>query len=171
MLSTSIATQIPAHSKKEENRQFLTFWLNEQEYGLDLLRVREIRGFTSITAIPNMPTHIKGVMNLRGTVLPVVDLRLKFGMPEKEYNKFTVIVIAKSGEKTVGLVVDSVSDVVNIPAQQIDPPPDFGIAVDRNIVLGLLKASDRLSILLDLDKLLSESEITVDTSVEKSVDS
>jgi purine-binding chemotaxis protein CheW len=171
MLSTSVPTQSPTQLKKEENRQFLTFWLNEQEYGLDLLRVREIRGFTSITTIPNMPAHIKGVMNLRGTVLPVIDLRLKFGMPEKEYTKFTVIVIAKSGEKNVGLVVDSVSDVLNVAGQQIEPPPDFGIAVDRNIILGLLKASDRLSILLDLDKLLSESEVTVAAAAEDVVGS
>jgi purine-binding chemotaxis protein CheW len=169
MLSTSTASQSQTPQTKEEIKQYLTFWLNEQEYGLDLLRVREIRGFTAITAIPNMPSHIKGVMNLRGTVLPVVDLRLKFGMPEKPYTKFTVIIIAKSGEKNIGLVVDSVSDVLSLPAHQISPPPDFGIAVDRNFILGLLKASDRLSILLDLDKLLSESEVTVDAAADKTV--
>ena len=142
-------------------KQFLTFWLNEQEYGLDLLRVREIRGFTAITSIPNMPAHIKGVINLRGSVLPIIDLRLKFSMPEKPYNKFTVIIIAKSGEKNVGLVVDSVSDVLSVPSQSINPAPHLGLTVDSNFILGLLKSSDRLSILLDLDKLLSESEVTV----------
>jgi purine-binding chemotaxis protein CheW len=167
MLSTSPVSKSQAQAVKEEIKQYLTFWLNDQEYGLDLLRVREIRGYTAITAIPNMPSHIKGVMNLRGTVLPVIDLRLKFGMPEKAYSKFTVIIIAKSGEKNVGLVVDSVSDVLSLPAQQINPPPDFGIAVDRNFILGLLKAADRLSILLDLDKLLSESEVTVESSTDK----
>jgi purine-binding chemotaxis protein CheW len=161
MLSTSTASSSQALSPKEEIKQYLTFWLNDQEYGLDLLRVREIRGFTAITVIPNMPAHIKGVMNLRGTVLPVIDLRLKFCMPEKAYTKFTVIIIAKSGEKNVGLVVDSVSDVLSIGAQHINPAPDFGFAVNRNFILGLLKASDRLSILLDLDKLLTESEVTV----------
>jgi purine-binding chemotaxis protein CheW len=169
MLSTPIATQSQNQSKQEEIKQYLTFWLNNQEYGLDLLRVREIRGFTAITAIPNMPAHIKGVMNLRGAVLPVVDLRLKFNMPEKEYSKFTVIIIARSGEKSVGLVVDSVSDVLSIPVQQVNPPPDFGTAVDRNFVLGLLKASDRLSILLDLDKLLIESEITLPAQTDTTV--
>ncbi len=144
---------------KEEIQQYLTFWLNDQEYGLNLLSVREIRGFTGITPIPNMPPHIKGVMNLRGTVLPVIDLRLKFQMPEKVYSKFTVIVIAKSGGKNVGLAVDSVSDVLSIPQRQITPPPDFGFAVDRNFIAGLLQASERLAILLDLDRLLSESEI------------
>jgi purine-binding chemotaxis protein CheW len=163
MPSTSTASPSQAQSAKEEFKQYLTFWLNDQEYGLDLLCVREIRGFTAITPIPNMPLHIKGVMNLRGTVLPVVDLRLKFAMPEKAYTKFTVIIIAKSSEKNVGLVVDSVSDVLTLPAQQITPPPDFGAAVDRNFIL------DRLSILLDLDKLLSESEITVDSPTDKTV--
>ena len=107
-------------------------------------------------------------MNLRGTVLPVIDLRLKFGMPEKSYTKFTVIIIAKSGEKNIGLVVDSVSDVLS-PSDQINPPPDFGFAVDRNFILGLLKSSDRLSILLDLDKLLTESEVTVETPANSPV--
>ena len=161
MLSTSTVTSSHTASSKEEIKQYLTFWLNGQEYGLELLRVREIRGYTGITSIPNMPAHIKGVMNLRGTVLPVIDLRLKFAMPEKPYTKFTVIVIAKSGEKNVGLVVDAVSDVLSIPSHQINPPPDFGFAVDHNFIVGLLKASERLSILLDLDKLLSESEVTV----------
>ncbi len=153
-------------SPKGTAKQYLTFWLDGQEYGLDLLRVREIRGFTAITHIPNMPPHIKGLLNLRGTVLPVIDLRLKFSMPEKPYTKFTVIIIAKSRDRNVGLVVDSVSDVLSIPDQQINPPPDFGFAVDRNFILGLLKASDRLSILLDLEKLLSESEVTVASSTE-----
>jgi len=169
MLSTSTRSSSRDLSPKEEIKQYLTFWLNGQEYGLDLLRVREIRGYTAITPIPNMPAHIKGVLNLRGTVLPVIDLRLKFSMPEKPYTKFTVIIIAKSGEKNIGLVVDSVSDVLSIPTQQINPAPDFGSSVDRNFILGLLKASDRLSILLDLDKLLSESEVTVSSDDQQAV--
>lgn len=164
MLSTSKVATTQGSSPKQAIKQYLTFWLNGQEYGLDLLRVREIRGFTNITSIPNLPAHIKGVINLRGTVLPVVDLRLKFLMPEKPYTKFTVIIIAKSGEKNVGLVVDSVSDVLSLTDHEINPPPDFGFTVDRNFIVGLLKSSDRLSILLDLDKLLTESEITVDSS-------
>jgi purine-binding chemotaxis protein CheW len=169
MFSTSAGSSSQASVPKEEIKQFLTFWLDGQEYGLDLLRVREIRGFTAITGIPNMPAHIKGVMNLRGTVLPVVDLRIKFHMPEKPYTKFTVIIIAKSGEKNIGLVVDSVSDVLSIAAENINPPPDFGFSVDRSFILGLLKASDRLSILLDLDKLLTESEVTVPSPVDQPV--
>src|SRR6202041_2087381 len=94
--------------------QFLTFLLDEQEYGLELFRIQEICGYLPITPIPNVPAHVRGVMNLRGTVLPVVDLRMKFRLPTVEYNKFTVIVIAMVGEKTVGLLVDAVSDVLQV---------------------------------------------------------
>jgi purine-binding chemotaxis protein CheW len=150
-------------------RQILTFSLNGQDYGLDLLQVEEIRGLTAITPVPNMPAHIKGVMNLRGSVLPVVDLRQKFGMPLLEYTKFNVIVIAHAGGKSVGLVVDGVSDVLNTPADCIQRAPDFGGSVDSRLVQGLLKTDDRLAVLLDLEKLLTESEVlaaTVETASE-----
>jgi purine-binding chemotaxis protein CheW len=145
--------------QRQALRQILTFSLNGQDYGFDLLQVQEIRGLTSITPVPNMPPHIKGVMNLRGSVLPVVDLRLKFEMPLIEYTKFNVIVIAHAAGKSVGLVVDSVSDVLNVPAESIQRAPDFGGSVDSRMVQGLLKTSDRLAVLLDLEKLLTESEI------------
>jgi purine-binding chemotaxis protein CheW len=162
----STAQQAPVSIKKEGNKQYLTFWLNQQEYGIELLRVREIRGFTAITPIPNLPTHIKGVMNLRGSVLPVIDLRLKFSMPEKEYTKFTVIIIANAGAKSVGLIVDSVSDVLSVASDKVSPPPDFGSTIDSFFVSGLLKAADRLAILLDLDRLLAESEINAEAAIE-----
>ena len=146
---------------QEEVRQILTFLLNGQDYGLELIRVQEIRGFTPITPIPNMPPHIKGVMNLRGAVLPVVDMRLKFGLPPVEYTKFTVIVIAHSGGKSVGLIVDSVSDVLSASGDKIQAAPDFGGSVDTRFVQGLLKSGDRLAVLLDLDRLLAESEVHV----------
>src|SRR5262245_63684784 len=97
-----------------DGNQFLTFRLQEEEYGIEILRVQEIKGFSRITPIPNTPSYIKGAMNLRGTVVPIVDLRCKFGMPEAEYNQFTVIIVVTVGKKIVGLVVDAVSDVLNI---------------------------------------------------------
>src|ERR1017187_3213649 len=97
----------------QASQQFLTFLLDDQEYGLEIFKIREIRGYAPVTPIPNVPPHVRGVMNLRGTVLPVVDLRMKFHLPAVEYNKFTVIVIATVGEKTVGLLVDAVSDVLD----------------------------------------------------------
>ena len=98
--------------KAQDSQQFLTFLLEDQEYGLEIFKIREIRGYAPITPIPNVPPHVRGVMNLRGTVLPVVDLRMKFRLPAVEYSKYTVIVIATVGEKTVGLLVDAVSDVL-----------------------------------------------------------
>jgi purine-binding chemotaxis protein CheW len=144
---------------EEESKQILTFLLDGQDYGLELIRIQEIRGYTPTTPIPNMPAHIKGVMNLRGAVLPVIDLRLKFGMKAVEYTKFTVIIIAQSSGRSVGLIVDSVSDVLSAPADKIQPPPDFGSSMDGRFVQGLLKSGDQLAVLLDLDRLLTESEV------------
>src|SRR5512142_2514663 len=104
--------------------QYLTFSLGAEEYGLEILRVQEIKGYSAITPIPNTPHHVKGVMNLRGTVVPVVDLRTKFSLASVEYNKFTVIIIVTVAAKTIGLIVDAVSDVLEIPASGIRPAPD-----------------------------------------------
>src|ERR1035441_9428053 len=104
--------KVAAANQMQESQQFLTFLLEEQEYGLEIYKIREIRGYSPITPIPNVPAHVRGVMNLRGTVLPVIDLRMKFHLPAVEYNKFTVIVIATVGAKTVGCLVDAVSDVL-----------------------------------------------------------
>jgi purine-binding chemotaxis protein CheW len=144
---------------EEAVSQILTFLLNGQDYGLELIRVQEIRGFTPITPIPNMPAHIKGVMNLRGAVLPVIDMRLKFGLPPVDYTKFTVIIIAHASGKSVGLIVDSVSDVLSATPDKIQPPPDFGNVAGSRFVQGLLNSDDRLAVLLDLDRLLDESEV------------
>jgi purine-binding chemotaxis protein CheW len=159
MIATSLREPLQEEDQ-EDVRQVLTFLLNGQDYGLELVRVQEIRGFTAITPIPNMPPYIKGVMNLRGAVLPVVDLRLKFGMPPAEYTKFTVIIIAHSAGKSVGLIVDSVSDVLMASGENVQAAPDFGGGVETRFVRGLLKSNDRLAILLDLDCLLSESDVT-----------
>jgi len=140
-------------------RQYLTFRLGEQEYGLELLSVQEIRGFTPITPIPNVPRHLRGVINLRGTVLPVIDLRMKFGLEEIEYTKFTVIVIASVGERLVGLIVDAVSDVLTAQSDEVQPRPDFGDEIDTRFVSGMYRNGDRLAILLELGQLLTESEL------------
>jgi purine-binding chemotaxis protein CheW len=159
MVSKSLVSET-AEEAQPESSQILTFLLNGQAYGLELIKVQEIRGFTQITPIPNLPAYIKGVMNLRGAVLPVVDMRLKFGMPAIEYTKFTVIIIVHSGGKSVGLVVDAVSDVLSAAASAIQPPPDFGEATENRFVQGLMKSGDHLVVLLDLDGLLAESGVT-----------
>jgi len=141
-------------------RQFLTFVLEEQVYGVDLFRIQEIRGYTPATPIPNVQPHIRGVMNLRGTVLPVIDLRMKFGLPAVEYDKFTVIVIAMVADKMIGLLVDAVSDVLQIQQQEMRDAPDFGAAVDTRFIDGVFETKDHLAIALNLEKLLQESELS-----------
>jgi purine-binding chemotaxis protein CheW len=141
-------------------RQFLTFVLEEQVYGVDLFRIQEIRGYTPATPIPNVQPHIRGVMNLRGTVLPVIDLRMKFGLPTVEYDKFTVIVIAMVADKMIGLLVDAVSDVLQIEQEAMREAPDFGAAVDTRFIDGVFETKEHLAIALNLEKLLQENELS-----------
>ena len=141
------------------SHQFLTFLLEEREYGLDLFRIQEICGYAPITPIPNLPPHVRGVMNLRGTVLPVIDLRMKFRLPEVAYGKFTVIVIAKVQEKTVGLLVDAVSDVLQVKEDDLRAAPDFGAAVDTRFINGVFQTRDHLAVALNLEQLLTEEEL------------
>ena len=142
-----------------ESRQFLTFVLGSEEYAIDILRVQEIRGYSAITAIPNTPAYIKGVMNLRGAVVPVVDLRAKFGMPATEYNKFTVIIVVMLGTRVTGLVVDAVSDVLNINRSDIEPPPELDTTVDLSCITGLAKAGPKLILLLDIERVVAAAEV------------
>jgi purine-binding chemotaxis protein CheW len=142
-----------------DGSQYLTFTLADEEYGVEILKVQEIKGYSAVTPIPNTPSYIKGVMNLRGTIVPVVDLRSKLAMAEAEYNQFTVIIVVKVGAKVMGLIVDAVSDVLNIPIADIQPPPDFGSQVDSAFMNGMAKAGDKLVVLLDIDRVLGRDEM------------
>lgn len=144
-----------------KSQQFLTFLLENQEYGLEIYKIREIRGYAPVTPIPNVPPHVRGVMNLRGTVLPVIDLRMKFRLPAVEYNKFTVIVIATVGAKTVGLLVDAVSDVLMVSREAMRDAPDFGSTVDTRFINGVFESRERLTVALNLEELLSERELAL----------
>jgi purine-binding chemotaxis protein CheW len=135
--------------------QFLTFTIDGEEYGIEILRVQEIKGFTRVRPIPNAPSYIKGAMNLRGTVIPIIDLRSRFGMAEAEYNQFTVIIVVSVGSKIVGLVVDAVSDVLNIARDQIDQTPEVGGEVDSSFFQGMGKVGEKLVLLLNIDRLLA----------------
>ncbi len=150
-----------AANDTQDSQQFLTFLLDDQEYGLELFKIREIRGYAPVTAIPNVPPHVCGVMNLRGTVLPVIDLRLKFNLRSVEYDKFTVIVIATVADKTVGLLVDAVSDVLMVTRDAMRKAPDFGTAVDTRFINGVFQSRERLAVALNLEELLAESELAV----------
>jgi purine-binding chemotaxis protein CheW len=133
--------------------QFLTFSLAEEEYGVDILKVQEIKGYVPTTKIPNSPPEVIGVLNLRGTIVPIVDLRRKFNLEEAKYDQSTVIVVVVVQGRVMGMIVDSVSDVMNIQAEDIQPPPIMG-AGSVNTLRGLGKVGDRLIILLDIDAVL-----------------
>jgi purine-binding chemotaxis protein CheW len=139
-----------------EPKQYLTFALCGEDFGIDILQVQEIKCLSRITPIPNTPRHVKGVLNLRGTVVPVVDLRAKFGIGEIEYNRFTVIIVVNVGRRVMGLVVDAVSDVLNLDADDVQPPPELGGNLDLSFVTGMARAGERLVTLLDIGRLLSE---------------
>lgn len=139
--------------------QFLTFMLHGEEYGVDILRVQEIKGWESATEIPNTPDYIRGVINLRGTIVPIVDLRRRFAMAAAEYTATTVVIVLKvraaaSHERTMGFVVDAVSDVYNVTPDQLKPAPDFGADVRVDYVKALATVDDKMVILLDIDRLI-----------------
>ena len=141
-----------------DGSQFLTFNLGGELYGVDILQVQEIKGYTAVTRIPNMPAHIKGVLNLRGTIVPIIELRTKFGMPTIDYTTFTVIIVVVVRDKVMGLVVDAVSDVLNIDKKDMQPPPQLGAKVNVKFLSGIGKSGDKLVALLDMNCLLSDSD-------------
>lgn len=136
-------------------REYLTFRLDREEYGIDILKVQEIRGYEKPTRIANAPEFIKGVVNLRGTIVPIVDMRLKFACPQVEYNDFTVVIILNLRSRIVGIVVDSVSDVLELPADSIKAAPEVDSVIDSSAVMGLGSMADRMLILLDIEKLMA----------------
>lgn len=142
-----------------EAGKFLTFQLADESYGLEILKVREIIGLLDITAVPQMPPYVKGVINLRGKVIPVLDLRLKFGLEEAEHTKQTCIIVVDVG-KEVGIIVDTVSEVLGIADESIDPPPAMGETLDTSFIFGIGKVGDAVKILLDIDKVLTSEELT-----------
>lgn len=142
-------------------QEFLTFTLGEEEYAIDILKVQEIRGFDRVTAIANAPAFIKGVINLRGTIVPIVDLRIKFSVGEATYTPFTVVIILNVGERVVGIVVDSVSDVMVLPRDAVRPPPDFSARVRANYIVGLGMLDDRMLIVMDIEALMLSPEMAL----------
>ena len=142
-----------------EAREYLTFRLDQEEYGIDILKVQEIRGYEPPTRVANAPDFIKGVVNLRGTIVPIVDMRLKFNCSKAEYNAFTVVIILNLRSRIVGVVVDSVSDVMELPAESIKAAPEIDSVIDSGAVLGLGSLGDRMLILLDIERLMSAPDM------------
>lgn len=142
-----------------EQREFLTFTLGEEEYGIEILKVQEIRGYDAVTRIANTPSFIKGVINLRGTIVPIVDMRIKFGLGHVEYNQFTVVIILNVAKRVVGMVVDGVSDVITLEAEQIRAAPELGASLDTRYIIGLGTIDQRMIILVDIEKLMTSREM------------
>ena len=139
--------------------EYLTFRLGQEEYGIDILKVQEIRGYEQPTRIANAPEFIKGVVNLRGTIVPIVDMRVRFNCSEIVYNAFTVVIILNLRHRVVGIVVDSVSDVMALAADAISPAPDIESAIDSGCILGLGSVGERMLILLDIECLMGNVDM------------
>lgn len=148
-----------------DGRQVLTFTLGAEEYGVEILKVQEIKGYAAPTPIPNTPPHVKGVINLRGTIVPIIDLRRKFGMEAVEYNQFTVIVVVQVRGKITGFIVDAVSDVLNLQTDDIQPTPQFDDKCDAHFISGLAKVGEKIIILLDIEKVAASGEQAVNGSM------
>ena len=139
--------------------EFLSFTLGQEEYGIDIQKVQELRGYDAVTRIANAPEHIKGVVNLRGIIVPIIDMRIKFNLGTPVYDQFTVVIILNIAHRVMGMVVDSVSDVITLKAEQIKPAPTMGSALDTEYLMGLGTIEERMLILIDLDRLMSSDEM------------
>ncbi|AXF75630.1 chemotaxis protein CheW [Erwinia tracheiphila] len=145
-------------------QEFLVFTLGNEEYGIDILKVQEIRGYDQVTRIANTPPFIKGVTNLRGVIVPIIDLRLKFEQPNVHYNDNTVVIVLNLKHRVVGIVVDGVSDVLSLTQDQIRPSPEFAVTMSTEYLTGLGALGERMLILVDIEKLLNSEEMAlVDT--------
>lgn len=146
--------------------EFLTFMLDGEEYGVDILRVQEIKGWDDVTSVPNVPDYIRGVINLRGTIVPIIDLRRRFDLKILEYSGTTVVIILRvvtdgHADRVMGIVVDGVSDVYQVPNSNMKTSPEFGGSVDTEFVKSLAAVSDKMIILLDIDNMLNSKELSV----------
>lgn len=165
-MSYTTQTQTSLNQTGDDYRsEFLAFTLGQEEYGIDILRVQEIRGYEPVTRIANAPEFIKGVVNLRGTIIPVVDMRIKFELGTPTYDQFTVVIILNIAGRVVGMVVDSVSDVTTLVPEQVKPAPDIKTAFDTDFLIGLGTIDERMLILVDIDKLMSSDEMGLIESV------
>jgi purine-binding chemotaxis protein CheW len=141
--------------------EYLTFTLGSEEYGIDILKVQEIRGYESPTRIANAPAFIKGVINLRGVIVPIIDLRIKFNLGEPTYDQFTVVIILNIGQRVMGVVVDGVSDVIQLNSDNLRPAPEFGSILDTQYIVGLGTIEERMIIVVDIESLMTSQEMAL----------
>ncbi|HDG1692652.1 TPA: chemotaxis protein CheW [Kluyvera georgiana] len=154
-------TNVTKLAGEPTGQEFLVFTLGNEEYGIDILKVQEIRGYDQVTRIANTPSFIKGVTNLRGVIVPIVDLRVKFSQQDVEYNDNTVVIVLNLGQRVVGIVVDGVSDVLSLAAEQIRPAPEFAVTLSTEYLTGLGALGDRMLILVNIEKLLNSEEMAL----------
>lgn len=140
-------------------REYLAFWLGNEEYGIDILTVQEIRGYEISTQVANAPLFLKGFLNWRDIIVPILDMRIKFNLGEPTYNQLTVVIVLKIEDRFVGIVVDSVSDVMSLPPEQIRPAPAMGTIMNTENLIGLGALEDRMLILMDIKKLMTSPEM------------
>ena len=157
-MSTNTLPEVEAEDNVAHS-EFLAFKLGQEEYGIDILKVQEIRGYENVTRIANSPEFIKGVVNLRGTIVPIIDMRIKLNLGEPSYDEFTVVIVLNIGQRVVGMVVDSVSDVITLAPEQIRPAPAVGSALETDYLIGLGTVDERMLILVDIDKLMLSSDM------------
>jgi purine-binding chemotaxis protein CheW len=156
---TSASAKSSGNPVSQVLNEFLTFRLGSEEYGIDILKVQEIRGYDAITQIANSPEFIKGVVNLRGIIVPIIDMRIKFRLGNAEYDQFTVVIILNVSGRVMGIVVDGVSDVISLDMDQLRPTPEFGSVIDTEYIKGLGTVDERMLILLDIEKLMGSTEM------------
>ena len=148
-------------AQAQAQREVLVFVLGGEEYAVDILKVQEIRGYDKVTPIPKAPAFLKGIVNLRGTIVPVIDLRVKFGLDDPKYDSTTVMIVLRIGARVIGVVVDGVSDTLGISAQDVKPAPSMGALVDTSYLAGLVAKEGRMILLLDIERFLSGAELNL----------
>jgi purine-binding chemotaxis protein CheW len=152
-------------AKNADGQQFLSFLLDDEEFGIDILRVQELRGWTAVTKVPDMPEYLKGVLNLRGAIIPVIDLRLRFGLTPKAYGPTTVVIVVKVNtagtERIMGIIVDAVAETYNLSTDAIQPPPKMGGVINSEYIMGLVAQGDKMVVLMDVDELMNSGELAV----------
>ena len=156
---STATTKNDANAADAVVEEYLTFTLADEEYGVDILKVQEIRGYDAVTRLPDAPDFIKGVVNLRGTIVPVVDLRLKFKMKDVGYGPTTVMIVLNGADRVVGMVVDAVSDVIRLTPDPVRPVPEIVCTIDRKFLTGIGTAEDRMLVLLDIEHLMTSAEM------------
>ena len=156
---SAAAGQFAPSSRASMPLEFLSFTLGEEEYGIDIQKVQELRGYDAVTRIANAPAFIKGVVNLRGIIVPIIDMRVKLNLGDPSYDQFTVVIVLNIGGRVVGMVVDSVSDVITLTPEQIKDAPQMGSLLDTDYLIGLGTLNERMLILMDIDRLMSSEEM------------